>query len=214
MWLKSRFDFLKRLFLNGLFTLLPVTVTFWVLRFLYRTSLHMLEPLRALEPVWLQHIPGAELYLVAVFLLMIGLLAHFLIITPLVHLLEKIIHKIPLARIVYASVKTMVDFFDAPRHPEFKRKVVLVEYPAKNMYKIAFLLGEVDDIGALIPSAQGKKMVKVFMPTSHITTGFMLFVLESQLIVTNISFEDAIKMTISCGVIHPKNIGPLDDQAA
>ncbi len=211
MWLKSVFDFLRRLFLNGLFALLPLTVTFWVLRFLYRTSLHMLEPLRALEPIWLQNIPGSEFYLVGIFLLFIGLLAHFLIITPLLHTLEKIIHKIPLARIVYASVKTMVDFFDAPRHPEFKRKVVLVEYPTKNMYKIAFLLGEVDDIGALVSGEQ--KMMKIFMPTSHITTGFMLFVPESQLITTNISFEDAIKMTISCGVIHPKNVGPLNDQA-
>lgn len=99
MWLKSGFDFLKRLFFNGLFALLPLTVTFWVLRFLYRTSLHMLEPLRALEPIWLQTIPGSELYLV-IFLLFIGLLAHFLIITPLLHLLEKIIHKIPRAHCV------------------------------------------------------------------------------------------------------------------
>lgn len=114
---------------------------------------------------------------------------------------------------MYASVKTMVDFFDAPRHPEFKRKVVLVEYPTKNMYKIAFLLGEVEDIGALVPGVQEQKMMKIFMPTSHITTGFMLFVPESQLITTNISFEDAIKMTISCGVIHPKNVGLLNDQA-
>ena len=211
---KSLFDTIKRLFLKGFFTLLPLTVTFWVIRFLYNTSIRILSPLRAIEPSWLQDIPGSEIVIIALFLLFIGMLGQFLIITPIMQYIEKVITKIPLARIVYASVKTMGDFFDASGHPELKRKVVLVQYPTENVYKIAFLLGEAEDVGRLLHKSNDEKIMKIFMPTSHITTGFMLFVPESYITATNISFEDAVKMMISCGVIHPNNLGPMDDKKA
>lgn len=197
---------IRNFFLEGLFTLLPLTVSFWALRFLYGTSITILAPLRQMEPFWLQQIPGSEFLLISLFILSIGLLGHFLIINPIIHYIEKIIHKIPLIRIIYGSVKTMVEFFDAPRHSEFKRKVVLISYPDSSTFKVAFLLGEANDFGQLINPGQAEPMMKVFMPTSHITTGFTLFLPSSRIIATDISFEDAIKMMISCGVIHPKKI--------
>ncbi|MBL4587823.1 DUF502 domain-containing protein [Candidatus Babeliales bacterium] len=214
MLYKSMFNNIKRLFLKGFFTLLPLTVTFWVLKFLYNTSIRILAPLRAIEPWWMQNIPGSEIVIIFFFFLFIGLLGQFFIITPFMLYVEKIVTKIPLARIVYASVKTMGDFFDASGHPELKRKVVLIQYPAEGVYKIAFLLGETEDIKRLIHKKNDEKIMKVFMPTSHITTGFMIFVPESHIISTNISFEDAVKMMISCGVIHPNNIGPSNDKEA
>jgi uncharacterized membrane protein len=214
MWYEKIKNLVRNFFFEGLFTLLPLTITFWVLRFLYKTSVQLLAPLRHWEPEWLQLIPGSEFLLVGFFILFVGVLGHFLIINPILHYFEKIIHKIPLVRIVYGSIKTMVEFFDVPRHPEFKRKVVLISYPDSSTHKVAFLLGQADDFGEMINKNQDEKIMKVFMPTSHITTGFTLFIPESRIILTDISFEEAIKMMVSCGVIHPKKIKNALDNVA
>lgn len=197
----------KNLFLSGLFTLLPLAATAGFLKFTYTISMRILAPLRELEPLWMQQIPGSEIILVILFLVLMGALVQLLIIAPLVHYVEKVINKIPLVRIVYASVKTMVDFFDVPRHPEFKRKVVLIPYPNDQIHKLAFLLGPADDLAKLCGSnTEVEKFVKVFMPTSHVTTGFTMILPQRVVIETEISFEEAIKMMISCGVIHPKSL--------
>jgi len=199
---------IRSLFFDGLIVILPLAATFAFLKFTYQVLSHWLAPLRAMEPIWLQQIPGAEFVIMLLVLMAIGLLARLFIFIPIMHYVERVIAKIPLVRIVYSGVKTLVDFLNVPRHPEFKRKVVLVPFPRANVYHLAFLIGSAEEnFGQLIPpTTPATRYVKVFMPTTHITVGYFLLVPEAEIIDTNISFEEAIKSIVSCGLINPESL--------
>jgi uncharacterized membrane protein len=112
---------------------------------------------------------------------------------------------------VYSGIKTVVDFLNVPRHPEFKRKVVLIAYPQQHTYSLAFLTGTAQEsFEPLIPLSQrgDKRYVKVFMPTTHLTVGYFFIIPEDEVIYTDISFEEAIKSIVSCGLINPPQRTP------
>ena len=76
--------FLQSLFLNGLFTIIPIAATLFFLSFTYNLLAGWLQPLRKVEPVFLQKIPGAEIIIFIIFILIIGALVKFFVITPII----------------------------------------------------------------------------------------------------------------------------------
>ena len=204
-------NFFKSLFLNGLFTILPIAATIFFLHFTYNLVGNWLLPLRKIEPLFLQKIPGAEILIAIVAILVIGFLVKFLIITPIIHHFEKIINKIPLIRTVYSSAKTLVDFFNYPAPAQMTKRVILIEFPKKGYFNIAFLLESAqNDFQKLLPSSAStpeKKFYKVFMPNSpNPTSGYFLILCEDEIIETDITFEEAIKAVVSCGLITPDTL--------
>lgn len=205
------FSTIKSLFLNGLFTILPITATVFFVHFTYTTLLRWLAPLKQIEPVFLQHIPGSELIVVTLLIFLIGAFIKLFVISPLIHKIENIIDRIPLIRSIYSSAKTMVNFFNVPASSRATRKVVLIEFPKKGFYNIAFLLESAENnFSKVLPEkakTDGKKYFKVFMPNSPTPTSGYFFVLpEDELIHTDITFEEAIKAIVSCGLITPDTI--------
>ncbi len=208
--IRKLFSFLKKLFLNGLFTLLPITATIFFVSFTFNLIIRWLEPLRLIEPEYLQRIPGSEFVLVVLFIMLIGLLLKIFIIGPLMHYFEKLIAKIPFIRTVYSASKTVVDFFNVPDKSTIEKKVVMLEFPRKNSYVIGFLLESAqDNFQKLIPEEKraSTEYVKVFLPSSPApTTGYFFIVPREDIIETNISFEEAIKTVVSCGLITPESV--------
>ena len=131
---------IKTLFLQGLFTILPILLTVFIATFTYEFLSRWLAPLRKLEPLYLQKIPGSEFILVVLFLLLVGFLLKLFFISPIIHWGEHLIEKIPFVRGVYSASKTLVDFFKVPDAASKARKVILVEFPRKGLFNIAFLL--------------------------------------------------------------------------
>ncbi|MCK4651388.1 DUF502 domain-containing protein [Candidatus Babeliales bacterium] len=201
------FSFLKSLFLNGLFTILPITATIFFMHFTYNLLVGWLYPLKKMEPLFLQKIPGAEIIIVTLLILLIGALVKLLIITPIIHRIEKIIAKIPLIRTIYSSAKIVVNFFNIPDPTHTRKKVVLIQFPKKGYYNIAFLLESAqDNFKKLIPDDE-KKYVKIFMPNSPTpATGYFFILPEDEIIPTDITFEEAIQTIVSCGLITPETI--------
>jgi uncharacterized membrane protein len=108
--------------------------------------------------------------------------------------LEQLIEKVPLLGTVHSAAKQFVRFvFGKEKNSGFK-KVILVPFPNKETYSVAFLTGyhEVDDT----------RYVCAFMPTTpNPTTGFLLLFKEEDVRHTNYSIEDAFQFIISIGVI-------------
>ncbi|MCK4265325.1 DUF502 domain-containing protein [Candidatus Babeliales bacterium] len=204
------FSATKSLFLNGLFAILPFAATIFFITFAYNFMTRWLAPLRRLEPTILQQIPGSEFILFIIFIMLVGILLRFLIIHPIIHWGEKIIRKIPIINSVYSGAKTLVDFFNFPDATNVERKVVLIKYPKNEYYNIAFLLGTAaNTFEPLIPEDQRKpeEYFKVFMPnTPNPSSGYFFILPKSELIETNISFEEAIKTIVSCGLIAPESL--------
>ncbi len=114
--------------------------------------------------------------------------------------IERVIHRLPLVRNVYSSVKQVTDFMFSEPQLEYTR-VVAVEYPRKGIWTVAFMTGEslLD-----IRGAANEPVVSVLIPTSPMPfTGFTVTVKKSETIDLNITIEQAFQFVVSCGVVVP-----------
>lgn len=111
---------------------------------------------------------------------------------------EQFISRIPLVKNVYAAVKQIADAM-LTSHTKNFRRVVLVEYPRKEIYTLAFVTGIAK---GEIQNKTQKKVINLFVPTTpNPTSGFFLMVPESDVIDLDMSVEDAFKLLISGGMI-------------
>ena len=201
---------IKSLFLSGLFAVFPAAITILLITFTYGMIANWLKPLKNMSPLYIQKIPGAEIIIITILLIFVGILLKILDISPIIHHFEKIISKIPIINSIYSSSQTLINFFNVPDPVKAKRKVVLIQFPNENFYNIAFLLGSATDMQKLIPTEKQKpdaEYVKVFMPNSpNPSSGYFFILPKSETIETKITFEEAIKTVVSCGLITPKSL--------
>jgi uncharacterized membrane protein len=216
--IKNFMNALKKLFLSGIFTVIPITATVFFIHFAYGLLTRILGPLRRLEPVFLQNIPGSEFILVLLLILLLGLIVKIFIARNVIHYFERAVTKIPLVRIVYSSAKIVVDFFKINDKSSANKKVVLITYPKKGQYHIAFLLESAADSYEKVITDKykhhpGEKYYKVFMPNSpNPTSGYFFIMSEDDIIHTDITFEEAIKTLVSCGLTTPESLKNLPDK--
>jgi len=202
------FNKLKSLFLHGLFTIFPIAATIVIAHFCYNIVARWIAPLKLLAPLYLRHIPGVEFVMVISAIFLVGALLKILILGPVVQRLERLIKKIPLVRIIYSSSKILVDFFNNPEDATSKeKKVILIEFPRKGCYNLAFLLDSADhSFGPLLPPIEGG-YVKIFMPNSpNPTSGYFFIVPRKDTFDTPITFEEAVKSIVSCGIHTPESL--------
>jgi uncharacterized membrane protein len=110
------------------------------------------------------------------------------------------IHRLPLVRNVYSSVKQVSDFLFSEREVEYTR-VVAVEYPRKGMWSLGLVTGE---SMLQIRSTAEEPVLSVLVPTSPMPmTGFTVTVRKSETIDLDITVEQALQFIISCGVVIP-----------
>jgi uncharacterized membrane protein len=189
------------LFLNGLFTILPLTLTIAIFSFSLRLLKDWLAPIARHLPTCLLQIPHSEIILGILFILLVGTILKFFILRSLIHWFESLIFKLPLIRPVYSGIKQLVHAFSPQDTMSFK-KVVLIEFPRKGVYSIGFVTSEVPQ--QLSPSTtQG--FICVFVPTTpNPTTGFFMFVPTTDITVIDLTRQEAMALIISGGIIQPE----------
>jgi uncharacterized membrane protein len=194
---------LRRYLVAGLLVWLPVGVTVLV----FKVLLDLMDQLLFLVPLAYRpealfgfRIPGLGAVLALVLLFATGVLVANLIGRSLVHWYERLLGRIPLVRSVYGSVKTFSSVLLSGSGKSF-RKVLLIEYPRKGVWRIAFQTAEdAPEIRAMT----GRDVLPVFVPNSaNATAGFLAFVPREDLIELTMSVEDALKMVVSLGVVVP-----------
>ena len=194
---------LKNYFLTGLLVILPIFITAYVIWFLIKAMDVVLKyvPAKYLPDTYLPfHIPGIGLILVIIIILTVGVLFRNLVGRRVVHFWENMVDKIPIARIIYSGVKQLLESFFLQKNDAFKR-VALLEYPRRGAYVIGFLTGESK---GEVQSKTDKNMMNVFVPTTpNPTSGFYILIPEDELIILNMTVEDAFKLIISGGIFSP-----------
>ncbi|MHB8536095.1 MAG: DUF502 domain-containing protein [Sulfuricaulis sp.] len=205
---------LRRYLVAGLLVWVPVGVTMLIVAFLVdlmdRTLLLLPDSLQP-EKLLGFRIPGLGMVLTAIIVLVTGVIVTNLFGMQLVNIGERLLQRIPLVRSIYASVKQVTQsLFSSGKS---FRKVVLVEYPRKGMWSLAFQTGA----GAgEISSKTGKSISNVFIPTTpNPTSGFFLMVPHEDVIELDMSIDDGLKMLLSVGVVIPdhKKNGVVEQQA-
>jgi len=159
------------------------------------------------DQTWLRHELVVPLFL-CLFILVLYLLGKFLaagIGNFFWSQLERLIHRVPLVRNVYGSVKQVTDFFFTQPDIQYTR-VVAIEYPRRGMWQLAFVTGEgIPDLRMLTD----EPIVSVFIPHSPIPlTGFSANVKKSETVELSITVDQALQYIVSCGVVAPATLLP------
>ncbi len=113
---------------------------------------------------------------------------------------EHFLLKTPLLRKVYPYIKQITDFFLTQNKLSFT-KVAAVEYPRKGIWSIVLVTGE--GLGS-VSMKQDREYITVFVPSSPTPfTGYVVMVAKEDVLFLDISIEEALRYTISGGVITP-----------
>lgn len=194
---------LRRYLMAGLLVWVPLGVTLLIVTFLVdlmdQTLLLLPESIQP-ENLLGFRIPGLGAVLTAVIVFVTGMIVTNLFGMQLFNIGERILQRIPLVRSIYASVKQVTEsMFSSGKS---FRKVVLVEYPRKGMWSLAFQTGT----GAEeVRDKTGRDVTNVFIPTTpNPTSGFFLMVPREDVIELDMSIDDGLKMLLSVGVVVPE----------
>ena len=196
---------IRRYLIAGLLVWLPLLVTFLVLHFMVNLldrSLALLP--KAYHPSQLLgfDIPGFGVIFSIITLFLTGLVATNFFGKHVVVVWERILKRIPFVNAIYTGVKQVLVTVFSSNAQSF-RKVMLVEYPRKGLWHIAFLTG--DNFKAAQEQA-GKPVYTLFVPTTpNPTSGFLIIAPCEDVVELDLSIDDALKMVISLGVIRPED---------
>lgn len=197
---------LRRYLIAGLLVLLPIWVTLLIIRFvvdIVDQSLSLLP--RDYQPDYFLgfHIPGLGIIFGIALVLLTGMLVTNFIGTWFLTVWESLLARIPFIRSIYMGVKQVLSTLFSPNGQSF-RKVLLIEYPRKEVWTIGFQTGS----GFKRPNDNsGEELVTVFVPTTpNPTAGFLLLVPKQQVVELKMSIDQALKYIISLGVVLPSSM--------
>jgi uncharacterized membrane protein len=195
---------MKKYFITGLLVLVPLFITLWVLGTVIGT---MDQSLLLLPEAWVPkkifgfkiHGLGALLTLVIIFVT--GVIATNIFGQQLIALWESLLARVPFVKTIYSSVKQVSDTLFSDSGNAF-RKALLIEYPRKGSYTIAFLTGVP---GGDVSNHLRGEHVSVYVPTTpNPTSGFFLMLPKSDVIELEMSVDEALKYIISMGTVAPQ----------
>jgi len=186
-------NFKSKLF-AGIAILLPLYLTFIVIKILFISLEEISEPL--LNKLGLD-IPGLGIILTIILIYILGLLMTNFLGRKIFNLGENIVKKVPIVNIIYTTLKQITDTFMKDSNDTFKG-AIYIQYPRRGLWTMAFISGESE-------SKEGIAYYHVFVPTTpNPTSGFFLVVPQSDSIATDMSVEEGLKTIISGGLLAPK----------
>lgn len=203
---------LRNNFLTGLIIVGPVGITVYVLWWfvsLIDTWVKPWLPEMYLPETYLPFtVPGVGLIVSITVLMVIGALTANLFGRTLVSYGETMLDRMPIVRNMYRALKQIFETVLSQSNNSFQ-KVGIVEYPRRGLYAIVFIStetkGEIDD-----KILKGQGLVSVFLPTTpNPTSGYLLFVPEEDVVILDMSVEEAAKLVISAGLVVPKHQAQL-----
>jgi|TARA_A200000113_G_scaffold168098_1_gene152911 uncharacterized membrane protein len=188
-------------FISGILIVAPLGLSLYVAWIVVRLADRIFRPFVPLSQFGFpSEIPGVGLIVAFLFFTILGAVAGSFFGRLYHRIVDATLSKIPGLNSIYNTVKQIIDTFATSQSNAFK-EVVLIEYPQKDMYALAFLTSETKGEIAI---RKNKKMINVFMPsTPNPTTGFLMFVPLSKCTKLTMSVDQAIKYIISAGLVAP-----------
>lgn len=198
---------IRKTFLSGLIFWIPLVITVFIVKFVLQIAGHLFEliPDDYLPASHMQlSIPGINIIFILLIILISGWVVNLYIGKKVVKAWEKLVKKIPLIRSIYNASKQSMNAVFSSDAKTF-HDVVLVEYPRRDMWSVAFITNESsDDFNTSIISDQ--KFISVYIPTTpNPTSGFIVLVPKKDIRPINLTTEEALKWVISLGIINPKD---------
>ena len=190
---------LKGKFITGLFVVVPLGITLFILKFLFNFADGILGSyLDSIFSAFIvhreYHIPGLGMLTGAVVIYLSGVLATNVMGTRILRWWDDVLSRIPLVKSIYNSSKQLTQVFKEGKTSY--RRAVFVEWPRVGVRAVGFVTAEVE--------RDGEKLVVVYVPTMpNPTSGFALFFRECDVHESGMTVEEAVKFVVSGGaVVH------------
>ena len=204
---------LQRLFLTGLLTLLPIWLTWVVVKFVFvllsgissplivplseRIAAFFPDYLGWIKVEWMQDITALLATLLVI--LLVGILSRRVIGQQLLRWLGAVIRRIPLASIIYDSAKKLLDILQTK--PGSTQRVVLIDFPHRDMKSIGLVTRVLKEQGT------GRELAAVYVPTTpNPTSGYLEIVPVEMLTPTDWTVDQAMSFIISGGAVAPDSV--------
>lgn len=195
---------MKKYFITGLLVLVPLVVTFWVMNALIETldqSLLLLPEEWQPKKLFGFSMAGFGAILTLVVIFLTGVIATNFFGQQLILLWEEMLSRVPVVKSIYSSVKQVSDTIFSDSGNAF-RKALLVEFPRKGSWTVAFLTGEPG--GDVSNHLQGD-FVSVYVPTTpNPTGGYFLMMPKADVVELDMTVDQALKYIISMGTVAPE----------
>jgi uncharacterized membrane protein len=198
---------IRKYLLAGLFTLLPLVVTLWILKGIFKALVDTFRgPL-----TWLSHqihVPDPPTWGLALFsalttillLVLVGALVGNFIGRQLLAWLDELMMHVPVVKTIYGATRQLMGAIQSGQGNSFK-DVVLVEWPHAGSLTLGFVASR--DCSWAVP--EGRTMVAVYVPTSpNPTSGYVVMVESTKVRPVNLSADQALTWAVSGGVVVPE----------
>jgi len=189
----------RRNFVAGLLVVVPLIIAAWILWWVFSSVDNMLQPI--IEAVLGRPIQGLGFAIFLVIIYITGVVASNYLGKRAIHFTETLLKRVPIFRQLYIGAKQVVEGLSGTgMNKAAFREVVFVEFPRPGMTTIAFVTNVIKD-------KNGKKYYGLYIPTAPIpTSGYFEIATEEQVIHTNITIDEGIKIVISSGMILPDKV--------
>ena len=197
---------IRKYLLAGLFTLLPLVVTLWILKGIFNSLLDIFRgPL-----TWLAHLmqmPDPPTWGLALFsalgtlllLVLVGALVGNYIGRQLLTWLDDLMMHVPLVKSIYGATRQLMGAIQSGQGGSFK-DVVLVEWPHAGSYTLGFVASR--DCSWAMDG--GPEMVAVYVPTApNPTSGYVVMIEATRVRPLPINADQALTWAVSGGVVVP-----------
>ena len=191
-------------FLTGLAVIIPGYISFYIVLALINKMDSVIELLpKKYHPETYLHfkIPGLGTIVTFILIFMLGVIFTNIFGRKFLSFMEnKILKQIPFIGTIYKGTKQIIETIFADNTKSFK-EVVLIEYPKKDSYALAFITGYLEN-GEIHDSINVPRTISLFVPTTpNPTSGFLLLIPENKVTKLNLSVETAFRIIISGGVL-------------
>ncbi len=205
-------------FLTGLVVVAPVMLTIyllWAVITFIDAKIVPLVPAIYNPSTYLEwDVPGFGVLVFLIFTAVVGSLTKNLFGRQLIHLAEGWVDRMPLVRSIYNALKQIIETVLSQSKTSFQQ-ACLVEYPRKGLWAIAFVStsakGEINERCG----EPGQDLMSVFLPTTpNPTSGFLIYVEETEAISLEMTVEEGAKMILTAGLVVPDFEPPAAADAA
>ena len=200
----------RKYIFTGIMSIVPIAITYWIVENLFvffskpgKYLIDILYQFYLFENFifitrfynYLAYVIGFTLTLF--FLYFLGLIVSNVLGRKIYNYFEEFLNKIPIVNKVYKTIKQITNTFSKPNNQAFQ-KVVLLEYPRKELWTLAMVTGECTNLKNI-------SCYKLFVPTTpNPTSGYLIISEKTNVIETSISVEEGLSIIISGGMVSPE----------
>lgn len=195
--MKPPLQMIRRAFISGLVTAIPLGITIFALQFIFR----FLDGItgKYFRNILTIYIPGLGIITSLLIILLLGLIINNVLGKRVMDWVERRVFRLPVLGSIYNVSKQVVSLFQKSEDEQFK-KVVFIEYPRMGVWTLGFVTAKTQSLDAV-------ELYNIFIPTTpNPTSGYMIFIPRKDVIDSHYSVEDGMKLLISGGLVSPATL--------